>query len=441
MGQPDLKRTQFKPCELITSSANSDRQELAFTAYFKKGDVVDVIAKDANGCQVGAALATGLTITAIEQDTALNLSAAIDTSSPPAGSVGYYFVAKAIDDGQNAVDRLYRCYSNASSSNIEICAPIIDGDNVELDTPIAGQSKHYVSDVTCLRAGDAIQLTCDSGLVGTANIVSVSIEGDENNNASFVILDDNLDTSGETGCKICTTSLTISDLFDRIKENIDKIDQPCENEFVGLGNCLDTVFDADANYIAGSSKLLLDGNRKRIGTPGTRATHSEGAGNAQLDFTSMILGRLGNEIEVEVVNAAGLAVTVTKAFSYDEDTDSFAASQYLIQVNSNSGAATAQQIADAINADADAQRLVQVQYGGDGTGVVTPFGPTALTGGLDDGTGDYAELAPIVDNEITLTGKKWMSFWILPTDANRMLCPPEDSEELVVDYRKALTNA
>ena len=442
MGQPDLKRTQFKPCEIITTSLASARQEMAFTSYFKVGDQVDIVAKDANGCQIGAALATGLSLNAIEEGEALNFDASVDTTTAlPAGAIGWYAVAKSIDDGQESIDRLYRCYTSFQDQSIQVCVSIVDGNDVELDTPVGGQSTHFVDDISCLRVGDAIQLTCDSGLVGTANIVALNLNGDEANNLSSVVLDDNLDTSGETGCQICSTEVTVTDLFDRIKENIDKIDQPIENEFIGVGNCDDTVFDSDNNYLSGTSHMLLDGNRKRLGLPGTRASHTEGAGNAQLIATSMILGRLGNEVELEVVSAPGLAVTVTKSFAYNKGTDSFASAQYLIQVNNNSDAATAEDIANAINADADAQRIMQVQFGGDGTGAVVAFGPTNLLGGLDDGEGDYAEIPPLVNNEISLTGRAWFSFWILPVDANRMASPPEDSEELVVDYRRALTNA
>jgi hypothetical protein len=84
--------------------------------------------------------------------------------------------------------------------------------------------------------------------------------------------------------------------------------------------------------------------------------------------------------------------------------------------------------------------LVQVQYGGDGTGVVSTFGATSLAGGADNGTGDYAELPQVFENLIAQTGYKWISFHIRPSERNRMKIPPTNSEELVIDYRKPLHN-
>lgn len=441
MGQTNLIRTLFEGSEIITSSVDSTKQLLAFTRYYKVGDRADIIALDAEGCQVGAALATGLTIDAIENGSSITFDASVDTSTAlPAGAVGWYIVPNEILTGEEAIDRLYRCYAGSENITVQLCVNATPPS--ELDTPIVGQSRHLVDDISCLRVGDPVSVISDSGLLGTANIVSLQANADEANNMSEIVLDDNIDTTAETNVKICT-DVTVAVLFDRIKNNIDAIDQPCENEFIGDGTCTDTVFDSDALFLAGTSHFYLDGRKLRLGVAGTLATVDQGTypGNSDsLRFTSLITGTLGNEVEVEVVAGAGLTVTVTKSFDWNAGT-LFTASQYLIQVNDNGGTASSQDIADAINADADAQRILLAQYGGDGTGVVAPFGPTALAGGLDDGTGDYAEMPQVYENNISLTGYNWVSMHIRPGEKNRLDRPPRDTEEMVIDYRKALTNA
>lgn len=434
MGQTNLIRTEFCPVELITSSLDSPQQTMAFTDYFNYGDTVDIVAMDGNSCCfIGAPLATGLTVSGIVDCESLVFDVSVDTSTAlPAGATGWYAVAKNIDDGQAAIDRLYRrlgCGSEAKK--FQICQMIVDSVSA---FPSAGQTTLYVPDIDLFRAGDDVTISCsgEAVMTNTALILSVNANADEANNLSSIVIDESLDLAGHINCQICSNSLTIVNIVERLKENIDKIDDPVENEFISIGNCDDTVFQTDNLFLQGTSKLLLDGRRLRLGTAGTRAAYVHGAGNAELTFTSMVLGTNGNDIKVEIVSAPGTAVTVTGDFD---------ANTQKVSVNNNSGTATAEQIADAINADASAQKLVQVQFGGDGTGTPAALAATNLAGGMNDGTGDYAELPPIINNEITLTGYQWLSLWILPDDRNRLSVPPIDSEELVVDYRKALTNA
>ncbi len=82
---------------------------------------------------------------------------------------------------------------------------------------------------------------------------------------------------------------------------------------------------------------------------------------------------------------------------------------------------------------------MQVQYGGDGSGTVSTFS-TNLSGGLDNGTGDYSELEQVYENFITGTGFKWISLHMRPNERNRYNEPPGDDEELSIDFRKATEN-
>lgn len=442
MGQDNLIRTQFEGNEPITSSVDSVQQTLDFTRYFKVGDNVDIISLDVNGCQVGTKLANNLTIDAIVNGESLTFDSTVDTSTvQPTGGVAWYVLPCNIATGEEAIDRLYRCFAGAENIDKQLCANVTVPS--ELNTPIGGQSRHLVDDITCFRAGDAVAVTSDAGLLGTANIVSVAVNADETNNLSEIVLDTNLDTTALTNVQICSTALSICDVIDRLKENIDVIDQPCENEHMDDGNCSSTVFEADALFLAGTSHVYMDGRKLRLGTAGTRASLDQGtfpANDDSLRFTSLILGLLGNEVEVEVQSGAGFTVTVTEIFSATQ-AGSFTASQYLVQVNDNGGIATAEELADAINADAAAKRIVLVQFGGDGSAIVAAFGPTNLAGGLDDGIGDYAELDQIYLNNIATTGNLWVSLHIRPEEKNRLDRPPRDTEELDIDYRKALTNA
>lgn len=426
MGQTNAIRVQFDPYELITSSINAARQEMAFTGYFQTGDVVSIVSRDANGC-VLSTLATGLTVGAIEDGDALVFNTTVDTTTAlPAGGVGWYVVADPIDDVQEAIDRLYR---TGAEDLFQLSADVNDSVSA---FPGAGLTTLYVDDVSLFRAGDSVVITSDQGLLATTTIDSVLINADEINNQSAIIIDNEYDFSLNTGIRILSTDVTTEDVITRLRENIDAIDQPIENEYIGVGDCNNVVFDTNSLFLQGSSKLLLDGRRLRLGTAGTRAEGVFGAGNSELTYTSMVLGLAGNTIDVSVVSASGFDVTVS---------GSYEAGTLAVVANNNSNAGTAAQIAAAINADTDAQKLVQVVYGGTGAGTVAAFALTSLSGGLNDGTGDYAELPQVFDNEISQTGYKWLSLHIRPDQNNRLNSPPTGTEELVVDYRKALTNA
>lgn len=424
MGQLNLDRTEFVPREAITTLIDDDRHELAFTGYFQVGDVVDIWDVDVNGCPTS--LIGTRTITAIQPNVALIFDSTIDTSV----AVGTpYAYAREIDDGQEAIDRLYRKAATGNTIQIVKDEPII---GQSLDDPIVGQATYDVADATYFEAGDIVDILADEGLVGTATIVSVSLNADEANNPATIVLNSSIDTSTFTSPYFQNKSLTIETLFDRVRSDIDLIDQPVENENLDDGDCKNTAFETDNLFLAGSSKVMIDGVRKKLGTAGTRAALTQGAGDAQLIYTSMILGTMGNDkVDVSVSNGVGFTVTVTGTW----------ATGFVVDCTDNSGAATAAEIAAAINADAVAKRLVQVRYGGDGSGVVAAFVATSLAGGLDNGTGDYAELPQVFENLISQTGYKWVSFHIRPTDRNRMNKPPINSEELTMDYRMPLHNA
>ena len=186
MGQTNLFRTEFEPCEIITSALDATKQDLAFTSYFKLGDTVDIVAKNARGCYVGAALATDLTVCGIVNSDSLSFDVSVDTSTAlPVGAVGWYAIAKNIDDGQEAIDRLYRCYTQSETpGNIQICEDIVGHVS---GSPIGGQTTLYVDDINCFRAGDATQITCDIGGPFNVNIVSPESNADEAKNLSEIV--------------------------------------------------------------------------------------------------------------------------------------------------------------------------------------------------------------------------------------------------------------
>lgn len=434
MGQANAKRIQVKLREEVTIPDNNTRQQVASTCWFEKGDVVDVIDVDANG-NIISVLDNNNTVVAIEEDTAIILDTIVDTTTATGTPM---LRNQTLDDAQSAFERIFCRPGRPARMCIE---QTIEAQ--ELNAPLAGQTTYDIDDASLFRTGDTIDLLADEGDIQlSVSVAAVNVNADSANNKATIVVTGAIDAlTGFTNSKI-QLCITTEDAILRNQERIDGIDQPVENKDLGVGEGTHTAYMTSDLFVESSSKLFLDGIRKKLGIAGTRATHTEGAGSSQLIFTSMILGTLGNEVEVQVVNAPGLAVTVTKTFKVTANGTDFSQSQYLVQVNSNSGLATAKEIADALNADAEAMRIIQVQYEdiSSGSGAVIPFGPVNLIGGLDDGTGDYAELEQVFENSITGTGFKWVSYHIRPDERNRMPCPPEDDEEACVDYRKAIEN-
>jgi hypothetical protein len=423
MGQTNLKRSQFNPRVTVTTPQNDDKQFVDFTGYFEIGDVVDVIDEDVNG-NITSVLADNLTVLAINPNVALTLSSAVDTTLA-LGTPKIY--CQQIDDGQDAVDRLYRRKHQGEVEFIER-EDILDR---RLNFPSAGKTTYYVANTSFWRAGDTADILADEGLVASGVIIdSVNPNADAANNRSTIVITTLVDTSTFTNPLLLNRTITAQSAIRRNQERIDGIDQPVENEDLGVGDGSLTAWEMIDLYVQHSTKLTLDGRRLKKGTAGTRAFLTQGAGNAQLIYTSMILGTDGNKTRVAVTAGAGIVVTITGNF----------ASGYNISVTNNAGAATAVQIANALNAHAVAKRLVQVQYGGDGSGIPATFVLTFLASGLNDGTGDYAEIPQIFENLIVTTGFKWISLHIRPNERNRLNTPPQDDEELVIDYRQAGDN-
>jgi len=423
MGNTNAKRVQFKGREQIQNPKDSNLQDLNFTGYFQIGDVVDFVEVDSQG-NVLSVIADNITIQGIDPDTSIALGSSVDTSNLP-NSGTPVVVAQPVDDAQEAIDRLFR-REFQGDVDLPVRQDILAQ---ELDSPIAGQTSYDVDDASFFRAGDTVSIFADEGKQGEASIVSVSPNADATNNRATVVISSVIDISGVTNPFILDT-ITVEQGIRRNQERIDGIDQPIENEDLGVGDAVNVAFETNELMVQNSSKLLLDGRRLKLGTPGTRATLTQGTGDSQLIFTSMILGEDGNNTQVEVSSGTGINVSVSGNFQ----------NGFTIVVTDDGGSATANQIADAINNDADARRLIQVQPGGNGTGTVAAFGPTALTGGLDDGTGDYAELEQVFEGFIVGTGFKWISLHIRPNERNRLNSPPDDDEDLVVDYRKAAEN-
>lgn len=434
MGQTNAKRIQVILRETVTTPINDERQPVAKTAFFKVGDTVDVIDEDAAG-NIVSTLADNLTVLSLDTDEAVILSAAVDTT---AATGTPRIMNQTLDDGQAAIERALLQQPDSDDASFEIREPIVAQ---SLNTPIGGQSTYEVANAKFIRPGDTFDVLADEGAVAVGvTIISVDPKADATNNRSEVVISPNVDTSTFTNPFLLSTDVSVQDAIRRNQEDIDQIDKPVENEDLDAGNGLDCAFELDFLFRQGTTKVIFDGNRKRLGTAGTRAALTQGAGDSSLLFTSMLLGLLGNEVRVRVVAGAGLTITVMKAFQSTGSAINTGVTTYDISINDNGGAATSAQIAAALNAHAQVKRLVQVRYGGDGTGVVAAFAYTALTGGLDNGVGDYAELEQIFENVISLTGYKWISFHVRPNEPNRMDNPPQDTEELVADYRRILVN-
>jgi hypothetical protein len=435
MGQANAKRIQVKLRETVTVPASSTVQPVAKTCFFEVGDLVDVVDVDANG-NILSTLADNLTIVALALNASLTLSASVDTTAATGTPM---IVNQKLDDAQEAIERALCHDSYAQETLFDVSEAILAQ---ALNSPAGGQTTFQVADSKFWRAGDVVDILADEGVVQQGvTILSVNPLADLANNRSTIVVNAVVDTSTFTNPYIQSTDITVQDAVERNQQDIDSIDAPVENEDLGDGNGTDCAFETANLFKIGTSKVFIDGIRKKLGTAGTRASLTQGAGNSQLIYTSMLLGLLGNEIRVRVVSGAGLTISVTKTFKASASGINTAQTTYDISINDNGGAATAAQIAAALNASALVKRLVQVQYGGTGAGVVSAFAYTALSGGLNNGTGDYAEIPQILNNLITSTGMKWVSFWIIPADKQRMNEPPQDDEEQTIDYRKILVNA
>jgi len=407
-----------------TTPANDDKLLVEGTWYFEEGDTVDVVAVDAKGCIVSV-IDDNRTVDAIDPGLSLTLDAAVDTTGLPAGQTPY-ILCQTILSAQQSIDRLYK-RKFSGEVNFRIREPILSQDIS------GGQGIYYVADVSFIRPGDKFDIQDDDGLVvDDVTVQAVNPNADEANNLASVTLTTNPDSLAANPLFI-SQDITVQEAIWRNQERIDEIDRPIENEYIGTGDGSFTVFDVDNLFRFGSSKLWLDSGRLRLGTAGTRSFLEQGTypgDDDSLKFTSMILGTAGDLTTVEVAAGAGFTIVVTGKYS----------TGYVITINDNTGAATAAEIAAALNADADVKRILQAQWGGDGSGVVAPFGPTALAAGANDGTGDYAEIPQIYNNLIVNTGYKWVSLHIRTNEQNRMKVPPKCSEELVIDYREPMEN-
>lgn len=419
MGQPNARRIQYEMILPLTSMVNDDRQTLSNTGCLKVGDVLEFYDRNAAGC-LGSSLGTR-TITAICPNEAIILDSAIDLTVVTNEAV---IRNRTVDDAKEMLDRICGNYAQGDDYKLN-WAPAISA--CDLDTPIVGQSQQYVPDSSCFAAGDTYALISDEGLAGTGSVVST----DDSQN--IVVIDASIDCGALTNPKLINTSVTMKEQFLRIKQDLDTIGQEiCEE--LDDGDCKNTAFYASQPFLQNSSSVYLDGNRKRKGSAGTQASLVNDTGNAEITFTSLVLGLDGNDIDIEMIDPAAasqsLSITVTGDYLNADRKVS-------VSLATDGGSAiisTAQDVADAINADADAKRLMQAIYGGDGTGVQSALAATPLAGGLNDGTGDYAELQLISANALGEYGL--ISFHIRPDESNRMSEPPRDSEELDTCYRR-----
>ncbi len=101
MGQTNLKRTQFKGREEVTTPQSSAQQPVARTCFFEIADVVDVIDVDTNG-NILSTIANNLTVLGIVTDQEISLSAVVDTTNFDENSFRLYTTSL---DG-NTSDRL-----------------------------------------------------------------------------------------------------------------------------------------------------------------------------------------------------------------------------------------------------------------------------------------------------------------------------------------------
>jgi len=422
MGAPNAERIQLRVLELITSAVNDDIQNVADTSFFERGDNVRIVLVSSNGCVSGVAI-SGLTVSGVCTDDSLVFDTAIDLTSPPAG-YSYYVENFDVVDVQEGFDRIRERHTQLIGHRYELCENVID---FSLDNPVSGQGTYEIEDnVLFFDTGDEIQIICDSGILGSATVVSRAL------GTKTVVIDQSIDLTAQTNCCFCNVSLTLDEVLERLKDAITGI-EVC-NEDIGPGDCDNLAFEFDSTFLDGCEKVYIDGIRKTRGSAGTRASSTDGAGASAWTATSMILGLLGNGISIELLDPAGpsspLAITVTGSIA--DGTKKIS-----VDLETNVGSTiitTSEQLADALNADADVMRLIQVVFGGDGTGVVATYAEADMAGGLNDGTKDYATIEQVANNEISDTGYKWISFHIRPDEVNRLHLAPRSDEDLIVDY-------
>lgn len=424
MSQANAERTQYTARQLITSAQNDDAQTVNDTACFKRGDTVNIVLINEDGCQVSSVY-QDVIISGVCPEGGFVFDQAIDTSTPPAGT-SFYVENKDLWDVQQALDRLWKCFTEPTDYPFPADPFIL---SQELDTPIVGQGRYVVDgQVICFKAGDEIQIICDEGIAYTGTVIGRDIGN------SKVILDDSVDLTSFTNCKLINISLTLKEVIGRIKDSVVSVDV-C-NEDLDVGDCRMSAFMTDFVFIDTCEAVYLDGSRLRRGTCGTRSTLSNGAGSSELIFTSLILGLDGNNTNIVLVDPAAPSspLSVVTSGNYNSG---FTITVSLETDGGSTIISTSEEVADAIEADAEAGRIVQVQHGTDGTGVQAALVSTPLAGGLDDGVGDYCTIEQNLENVITGTGFKWIALHIRPDEKNRLHSVPKDDEDMLIDYQKS----
>lgn len=431
MGQINAERIQTIARKQITSAINDDAQTVNSTTCFKVGDVVDLILVDEHGC-VSGIVQSGLTVSGVCPGASFVFDAPVDTSAPPAG-FSYYVENRELNDAQEMFDRLCECYTEPQVYPFTI-APGINAQS--LNDPIGGQATYTLeSDALCFDTGDTVQIICAEGIAGDAIVVSRNISN------GTITLDESIDLTAFTDCKMVNTSLTLAQIIGRLKDLISDI--PVCNECLDEPDCDNTAYEVDSLFIVNSSKVYQDGARLKKTDCGTRASLTTGAGDSELSLTSMVLGLRGNNISFEMLDpaAANSPLSVTVTGNIDDGTKLISVS--LETDGGSSIISTAQDVADLLNSDAETIRLVQAIWGGTGLGVVSATASAPLTGGLNDYAepGDYCELEQVQANSLTGGGYKWISLWIMPDTfqhRNRKHSAPRDDEELCIDYRSSV---
>lgn len=429
MGQKNADTIEFRPWQEITDAINSNQHTLDDICLLRNNDKVDIIEVESLDTEkVLSVIASDLTVLSINPGTKkVVFSAAFDTSA----LTGIPQVRiDTIDDAQVAIERAI-CDPANNPGSFDLRQNIED---FEADKPSAGKGLYDVADTSLWRVGDEVKVVDDNGvLILLTTIFGIDINADDANNKATIAVNDNtVIPLGANNPYIQNLTINSELAIKRNQEHLDEIDKPQRNQLPlsqpdGSHGC----FEYNASYLNNSAECYIDGNKKFPGLVGTRSELVQGnLPDGQLTITAMILNTFGDSTRVEVVSAGGLAVTVTGNHK----------NGFLVQVNDNGGAATAKEIADAINADVDARKVVQVLYSGDGSTVVAAFGPTNLAGGADDASRDYAEIEQVFENKKSGTGFKFISFNIRPDLPNRMNKVPKDSEEMDIAYVRIRDN-